>query len=493
MIVSAFSFISSAAPATEGKCGDNVYWSFNAETGELVIEGEGDMYDYSEYSHSPWYAGGFKDDIVSVKIQYGVSSVGDYAFWRCTWLSSVKLSYGLLSIGDSAFRECSELRYLNIPWTVETIGDFAFAYCYSMNYVELPKNLKNIGTSAFTQPEEEYGAIRCWFKGTEKEWADVTVGEGNGALFSGRFSFDVEPDITGICGDGVYWAYWIEKSELRIWGDGCMYNWTDTYETPWFSVLGDVMTLCIEEGVRSIGDNAFVWAYRMSDAKLPDTLVSIGDNAFAKCMHLDIGEIPDGVNYIGKGAFIMCDRLLNFRLPSGITEISEDMFKMSEELLSIRIGNEINTIGQRAFDGCDNLKAVFFDGTEEEWNNVKIESENEPLLKATVVFKGDPCPHDWHTLYSTPPTYTEDGQEEVICYICFASETRVIPRLISDIAGDADGDGIVSMKDLLLVRKTLAGTDGIDEAYFANADVNGDGKINMKDVLLLRHMTSAAD
>ena len=487
MIASAFSFISSAAPATSGKCGDNVFWSFDAETGELVIEGEGDMYDYSEYSHSPWYAGGFKDDIVSVKIQYGVSSVGDYAFWRCTWLSSVKLSYGLLSIGDSSFRECTELRYINIPWTVETIGDFAFAYCNYMNSVRLPKNLKRIGSSAFTEPDPEYYFISVMFGGTKEEWKTVEIGEGNDALFAGRFTYNTEPDLTGICGDGVYWAYWIEKCELRIWGDGYMYDWADTFETPWYNVLDDVMTVWIEEGVRSIGNNAFVWANVMSDAKLPDTLVSIGDNAFAKCMRLSIEGIPDSVTHIGKGAFVMCNRLLNFHLPSDITEIPEGMFKMSERLLSVRIGKEIKTVERRAFDGCDGLKVIFFEGTEEEWNEINIEPENEPLLGATVVFNDGPCPHAWYTtINSTPPTYTEDGQEEVICYICFASETRVIPRLISDIAGDADGDGIVSMKDLLHIRKVLAGADKIDNNYIANADLNNDGDLNMKDVLTLR-------
>ena len=51
-------------------------------------------------------------------------------------------------------------------------------------------------------------------------------------------------------------------------------------------------------------------------------------------------------------------------------------------------------------------------------------------------------------------------------------------------AGDADGDGQISMKDVLVIRKFIAG-------LFANvnkeaADVNGDGNIDMKDVLMLR-------
>ena len=50
--------------------------------------------------------------------------------------------------------------------------------------------------------------------------------------------------------------------------------------------------------------------------------------------------------------------------------------------------------------------------------------------------------------------------------------------------GDANGDGNVNMKDVLILRKFLA---GIDVSYVEiNSDVNGDGNVNMKDVLILR-------
>ena len=50
--------------------------------------------------------------------------------------------------------------------------------------------------------------------------------------------------------------------------------------------------------------------------------------------------------------------------------------------------------------------------------------------------------------------------------------------------GDANGDGAVNMKDVLVHRKQLAGMS--PEINMANADCNEDGDVNMKDVLLLR-------
>ena len=51
--------------------------------------------------------------------------------------------------------------------------------------------------------------------------------------------------------------------------------------------------------------------------------------------------------------------------------------------------------------------------------------------------------------------------------------------------GDADGDGVVDLKDVVLLTRTLAG--GWDSRVCtANMDVNGDGLINLKDVILIR-------
>ena len=42
------------------------------------------------------------------------------------------------------------------------------------------------------------------------------------------------------------------------------------------------------------------------------------------------------------------------------------------------------------------------------------------------------------------------------------------------------------MKDLLMLRKTVAGLISLDAAASERADVKGDGRVNLKDVLALR-------
>ena len=66
------------------------------------------------------------------------------------------------------------------------------------------------------------------------------------------------------------------------------------------------------------------------------------------------------------------------------------------------------------------------------------------------------------------------------------SESQVDPTASqpTGLAGDANGDGSVNMKDVLAIRKYVAGIAG--ELDLAASDMNGDGSVNMKDVLAVR-------
>ncbi len=59
--------------------------------------------------------------------------------------------------------------------------------------------------------------------------------------------------------------------------------------------------------------------------------------------------------------------------------------------------------------------------------------------------------------------------------------------------GDVDGDGSVTMKDVLLLRKIVAGSEVPVPEVEARADVDGDGNINIKDVLRLRKLVAGVD
>ena len=65
----------------------------------------------------------------SVTIPDCVRSIGDSAFYYCTFLETLNLPDGVKSIGDSAFSECNSLETLNLPDGLKSIGANPFSGC----------------------------------------------------------------------------------------------------------------------------------------------------------------------------------------------------------------------------------------------------------------------------------------------------------------------------------------------------------------------------
>ena len=72
----------------------------------------------------------------------------------------------------------------------------------------------------------------------------------------------------------------------------------------------DVSKVVIEEGIVSIGENAF-YCWSMENLELPDSVTSIGENAFSNCPKLTKVTFPASVTSIGEDAFTYEPELYN--------------------------------------------------------------------------------------------------------------------------------------------------------------------------------------
>ncbi|MDE6673155.1 MAG: leucine-rich repeat protein [Ruminococcus sp.] len=205
-----------------------------------------------------------------------------------------------------------------------------------------------------------------------------------------------------------------------------------------FGGLGDKLTkeeiatvegLIIGEGITDISTEAFKDYKKLVYVTFPETLENIGDSAFCNCTALYDIEFPQNLKAIGESAFSgnwsEKGSMTNVVIPDSVTGIGKSAFEHAG-IASLEIGRGVTSIGSSAFSDNSIGKAKYR-GTEKEWKAIKIGNS-----------------------FSTP----------------FDVEYLVK-------AGDANGDGEVSLSDAVFIMQCLANPDdySMDEILKLNADV----------------------
>ena len=133
------------AKLTGGAAGDGsgVTWQLTENTDDpstytLTIRGSGAMENYLMSSNQPWCS--FRDQITSVVVSPGVTSIGNLAFTRFSKLIHVDIADSVVSIGEQAFSDCSSLTDITVPQSVTYIGVNAFESCTNLSSITLSTN-----------------------------------------------------------------------------------------------------------------------------------------------------------------------------------------------------------------------------------------------------------------------------------------------------------------------------------------------------------------
>ena len=391
------------ASGTCGAQGDNLAWALDSD-GTLTISGTGEMHDYY-LQKTPWFD--YAEQIKTVVVKSGVTSISGYAFYE--WyhaLTSVDMADTVKSVGDYAFYGCWDLANVVLRNGITSIGDWAFYSCYALTDITLPASLISIGEGAF---------VGC------HKLEQITIPSSVTSIGSLAFSncdalnsVNIPASVTHI-GDGAF-AYCSKLSKIDVAEDNpnyCSYNLALFNKDKTCLLRSEVhqyeIIYQIPNGVTSIGAYAFSGNDALAAIFIPDSVTSLGRYAFANCTNLSSSDIPASVTSIEHGLFSGCTELTKVTLPDGITSVRHSMFdecsSLSEiiipdsvtaiedmaferctSLTSINIPRNVKSIGWYTFHGCSSLTDVYYDGTEQEWNQIHFESHNGGIDGATKHF-----------------------------------------------------------------------------------------------------------
>ena len=222
-------------------------------------------------------------NIHSVTIPESVTSIGKYAFARCSSLTSLKLGENIKTIGDHAFYYCIKLESVTIPQSVTFMGDRAFTGCAQLNSLTINDAAISIGDWTFDE---------CY------KLTTLSLGE-----------------------------------KIKTIGDYAFYD---------CRILNNVT---IPQSVTSIGDHAFGCCFGMNSFTIKDATTSIGKYAFSDCQSLTTLSLGENITTIGDDAFRSCYNLKCIMLPAGLASFGNCLIGCPAGRKWDSHGNPINPIG----------------------------------------------------------------------------------------------------------------------------------------------------
>ena len=320
--------ISGAVTMVKGTAG-SLTWTLTADS-TLTISGEGEIPYYPSSTTALWHP--YREQIKTVTINNGVTSINGYAFHYCSKLTSVTIPSSVIEVVEWAFSDCTGLTAIDvavdnpayasedgvlfnklktslirypqgkqdvnytIPNSVTTIGVNAFVQCARLISIAIPNSVTSIGESAFYD---------C----------------------SGLTSIAIPNSVTSI----GYRAF-----------SGC----------------SNLESIVIPNGVTSIEVNTFYGCSGLTTITIPNSVTTIGSCAFWDCSGLTTITIPNSVTSIGSCAFWGCSGLTSITIPSSVTTIEENTFWGCSGLTSITIPSSVTSTERNAFLYCDKLTSV---------------------------------------------------------------------------------------------------------------------------------------
>lgn len=330
----------------------------------------------------------------TIEIPASVTTIGSGVFVRCTGLTSITVADGnqhftaedgilynkdktellicpqgisgdvtipnsVTKISSSAFSGCTQLTNVTIPENVTTIGDAAFEGCTGLTTVALPASLTSLGDGVF---QDCTGLTSL-----SVDSGNTAYSAENGVLYDGSkttlmlypakkqdTTFAIPDSVTTIKDNAFSensYLQTVSANALTSVGDGAFKSCTS-------------LTSFTAQSLGEIGAQAFSGCSQLATFTLTDedSLTTIGEEAFSGCGRLTAAPLA-GATSIEDSAFQNCTALtsLSFCKTDNVS-IGGSAFSGCTGLTALTIPASVTSIGAKAFDSCNNVGEIIFEG-----------------------------------------------------------------------------------------------------------------------------------
>ena len=369
---------------------DGIYYNLNSEnkTAEVTHDGAYSNSNGAGYTQSEVV---IPEKVTYDSVEYSVTSIGIYAFYKCSSLTSVTIPNSVTSIGSNAFYSCSSLDSIVVESiTPPTLGSYIVSNKKDV-YIYIPNGTKSAYQTA---------------------WGSDYV------FINNETSVTINVETPGTLSDLIFDAGTRPAFVVKLVVTGTL-NSAD------FTCMRATMSSLIDVDLSGITNTSGVNFYNKSNLVrivLPKNLTSLGslsyyeDGVFEDCSSLKSIIIPDGVITIGYDAFRNCDALKSIVIPNNVKTIGRYAFSSCSYLKSLTIGNSVTSIEEYAFSYSYPDTIIFSGATPPSASNLGLSASSCKLIVPTEAYN-DYLRHSywgqfltiWNTKVTTSVNNTEWG------------------------------------------------------------------------------------
>lgn len=480
------------------------------------------------------------------KIPEGVEGIYNAAFFCSFALEKVTMPEGLEVIYPEAFVACEGITDIEIPSTVMYVGEKAFFQCSSLKKISVPGGeIYYIASDAF---DETYwktnhpggvlylGTMAYAYNRRAQVGEVADIKEGTTMICEKAFASHESPYHINIPASVNYidFTAFLEPYHLETINvhednenfcsvDGILYSKDKTvlYTYPGAKKQDSIT---VSEGVEVIWEDAFRNC-KLSEIICPDSLVAIGDHAFMGCRSLERIVFKGNLTHVGiellkdsrnveeiifpegsalfsyedfEDTFLYRSKFYDeyvylngcvfgykgsseskvLNLPEGAISVGERAFADDSSLIHVRLPESLKKIGPCAFENCPRLKMITIPASVDE---IYPFSLGYTYVEGETKYDGEHFPVEGFLIRG----YTNSAAEVYALENGFDFESIGVLS-VSELLGDTDLDGKISIKDATAIQKYLASIKGFCTQQKENADMNGDDAVNIKDATAIQ-------